>query len=89
MCQKLPSHHVSENFEVGAIIPISQVRSLRLREVKLHVAGQMAGKWQRQFSAPVLLGSKAIPYGALCHPDVLLILSPEYVWILSTTFHTH
>lgn len=82
-------HHVSEDFEVGAIIPISQVRRLRLKEVKWDVPGQMAGKQQNPFSAPVLLGSKAVPYGALCHPNALLILSPKYVHLLSTSLCTH
>lgn len=67
--------------------PHTQLGGRRLEEVKRHAPGDRAGGWQRQFSAPVLLGSKAISCGASHDPGILPFLSPNYVPMLPTSPH--
>lgn len=60
------------SFEVG-IMPILQVSSVRLGEAKWRAVRSHGVKCQSCFLAPVLPGSKAIPYGALYTLNILSI----------------
>lgn len=58
ICHRLNPH---KSLGGNVIIPVLQIRKLKLREIKWHVQGYIASKWQRKFEL-VLLSKDIMPF---------------------------